>query len=168
MTKGRSTSVIGLRLLNVIVERLKQLARQRGQSLSEMLRPVVVEFGLHGSVKPDRNKYPTSGVKTSVICLRLPDEVVNRLNGLARKHRLSKTKLLMPVITRLAIHGEVRKPSNEAVSSLPVGCAQISQSDPRFPVSRGSPTPAIDFSKVGRNDPCPCGSGKKFKKCHGA
>jgi preprotein translocase subunit SecA len=23
-------------------------------------------------------------------------------------------------------------------------------------------------SKVGRNDPCPCGSGKKFKKCHGA
>jgi hypothetical protein len=22
-------------------------------------------------------------------------------------------------------------------------------------------------SKVGRNDPCPCGSGKKYKKCHG-
>jgi len=22
--------------------------------------------------------------------------------------------------------------------------------------------------KIGRNDPCPCGSGKKFKKCHGA
>jgi hypothetical protein len=22
--------------------------------------------------------------------------------------------------------------------------------------------------KVGRNDPCPCGSGRKFKKCHGA
>jgi uncharacterized protein YecA (UPF0149 family) len=21
--------------------------------------------------------------------------------------------------------------------------------------------------KVGRNDPCPCGSGKKFKRCHG-
>ena len=26
----------------------------------------------------------------------------------------------------------------------------------------------IDLSKIGRNDPCPCGSGKKFKKCHGA
>ena len=24
-----------------------------------------------------------------------------------------------------------------------------------------------DESKVGRNDPCPCGSGKKYKKCHG-
>ena len=27
----------------------------------------------------------------------------------------------------------------------------------------GPPTP-----KVGRNDPCPCGSGKKYKKCHGS
>ena len=29
-----------------------------------------------------------------------------------------------------------------------------------------SPSPA-DSAKVGRNDPCPCGSGKKFKRCHG-
>jgi preprotein translocase subunit SecA len=28
--------------------------------------------------------------------------------------------------------------------------------------------PVINNSKVGRNDPCPCGSGKKYKKCHGA
>ncbi len=27
---------------------------------------------------------------------------------------------------------------------------------------------APDFTNVGRNDPCPCGSGRKFKKCHGA
>jgi preprotein translocase subunit SecA len=25
-----------------------------------------------------------------------------------------------------------------------------------------------DGIKVGRNDPCPCGSGKKYKQCHGA
>jgi len=24
-----------------------------------------------------------------------------------------------------------------------------------------------DTPKVGRNDPCPCGSGKKYKQCHG-
>jgi hypothetical protein len=28
--------------------------------------------------------------------------------------------------------------------------------------------PKIDYKGVGRNDPCPCGSGKKFKKCCGA
>jgi preprotein translocase subunit SecA len=27
---------------------------------------------------------------------------------------------------------------------------------------------ANPYAGVGRNDPCPCGSGKKFKKCHGA
>jgi preprotein translocase subunit SecA len=27
---------------------------------------------------------------------------------------------------------------------------------------------AVPAGKVGRNDPCPCGSGKKYKKCHGA
>jgi preprotein translocase subunit SecA len=26
----------------------------------------------------------------------------------------------------------------------------------------------VNGDKVGRNDPCPCGSGKKYKKCHGA
>jgi preprotein translocase subunit SecA len=57
------------------------------------------------------------------------------------------------------------------------------------PVAGGSVPPRTDFSKlqtnradgppparepvtaektVGRNDPCPCGSGKKYKKCHGA
>jgi preprotein translocase subunit SecA len=30
------------------------------------------------------------------------------------------------------------------------------------------PTPVRVEQKVGRNDPCPCGSGKKFKNCHGA
>ena len=32
----------------------------------------------------------------------------------------------------------------------------------------GVPGAQKDWSNVGRNDPCPCGSGKKFKKCHGA
>jgi preprotein translocase subunit SecA len=31
-----------------------------------------------------------------------------------------------------------------------------------------APKPVRTGAKVGRNDPCPCGSGKKYKKCHGA
>jgi preprotein translocase subunit SecA len=30
-----------------------------------------------------------------------------------------------------------------------------------------APGPDDDFARVGRNDPCPCGSGRKFKRCHG-
>jgi uncharacterized protein len=36
-------------------------------------------------------------------------------------------------------------------------------SDARYKVQ----TVRRDAPKVGRNDPCPCGSGKKFKACHG-
>jgi hypothetical protein len=40
---------------------------------------------------------------------------------------------------------------------------------PREPASQ-APTTRMPGSslKIGRNDPCPCGSGRKFKKCHGA
>jgi preprotein translocase subunit SecA len=37
-----------------------------------------------------------------------------------------------------------------------------------FSEASSGPAAPIDWSSVGRNDPCPCGSGKKFKKCHGA
>jgi preprotein translocase subunit SecA len=30
------------------------------------------------------------------------------------------------------------------------------------------PKQVVNVDKIGRNDPCPCGSGKKYKKCHGA
>ena len=32
---------------------------------------------------------------------------------------------------------------------------------------KSKPAPMIAEKKVGRNDPCPCGSGKKYKHCHG-
>jgi preprotein translocase subunit SecA len=37
---------------------------------------------------------------------------------------------------------------------------------PEAPTQRLAPT-ASGFAKVGRNEPCPCGSGKKYKHCHG-
>jgi uncharacterized protein YecA (UPF0149 family) len=32
---------------------------------------------------------------------------------------------------------------------------------------RGAPKPVVKGETAGRNEPCPCGSGKKYKKCHG-
>ena len=36
--------------------------------------------------------------------------------------------------------------------------------DPSGPVKQ---EPVRAEPKIGRNDPCPCGSGKKYKQCHG-
>jgi preprotein translocase subunit SecA len=37
-----------------------------------------------------------------------------------------------------------------------------------IPAPRAVPQTVRVGPKVGRNDPCPCGSGKKYKNCHGA
>ena len=39
--------------------------------------------------------------------------------------------------------------------------------EPPAPASSVAPHPAPGQPKIGRNDPCPCGSGKKYKKCCG-
>jgi len=52
-------------------------------------------------------------------------------------------------------------PTAAAVASRP-RAGEPAEAQPQLrPVQRSVP-------KVGRNDPCPCGSGKKYKKCHGA
>ncbi len=46
--------------------------------------------------------------------------------------------------------------------------ARTAEVTPR-PAARSPPSSwSADETKVGRNDLCPCGSGKKYKKCHGA
>jgi len=62
------------------------------------------------------------------------------------------------------------------VASKPAADGLITAAEPPPPSmqrgsSRGVTEPAFaanPYAGVGRNDPCPCGSGKKFKKCHGA
>jgi preprotein translocase subunit SecA len=53
---------------------------------------------------------------------------------------------------------ERRQRRQQQEMQLQAGAAQAAE--PPKPVRTGA--------KVGRNDPCPCGSGKKYKKCHGA
>jgi preprotein translocase subunit SecA len=65
-------------------------------------------------------------------------------------------------------------------SAEPVGAFASAPRAASFPQGAPSRVPARtggddvvqtvrrDEPKVGRNDPCPCGSGKKYKKCHGA
>ncbi|MEX0918578.1 MAG: preprotein translocase subunit SecA [Candidatus Paceibacterota bacterium] len=54
-------------------------------------------------------------------------------------------------------------------SGLPAGATGAAAGVAGSIAGGGAPpaAPAPTFPKVGRNEPCPCGSGKKFKKCHG-
>jgi preprotein translocase subunit SecA len=55
----------------------------------------------------------------------------------------------------------IEGPSPDAIAAA----ASVAGSGKAAPVVKDKADPYAD---VGRNDPCPCGSGKKYKKCHGA
>ena len=57
-------------------------------------------------------------------------------------------------------HLEAHHPQSAPTLVAPVKAADALSG--RKPLPMG-----VDLSRVGRNDDCPCGSGKKFKKCHG-
>ncbi|HSL72533.1 MAG TPA: SEC-C metal-binding domain-containing protein, partial [Longimicrobiales bacterium] len=73
----------------------------------------------------------------------------------------------------------VEEAPQDALDAAFGGARQMSRMPPerapedlsRLSTNRGeggpAPKPVSTEPKVGRNDPCPCGSGKKYKKCHG-
>ena len=62
-------------------------------------------------------------------------------------------------------------PARECASRRGLGRRTAAAAAPA-PAEEEIKLPAVtvrrETPKVGRNDPCPCGSGKKFKNCHGA
>ena len=66
-------------------------------------------------------------------------------------------------ILRVSLVQEQRAPRPVAVTTSGGGDGAAVGATPAIPVK----APAGEM-KAGRNDACPCGSGKKFKKCHGA
>jgi preprotein translocase subunit SecA len=51
--------------------------------------------------------------------------------------------------------------------TLAKGSAGCGATGPGRPCGRDQQPFVRDGRKVGRNEPCPCGSGKKYKQCHG-
>jgi preprotein translocase subunit SecA len=93
-------------------------------------------------------------------------ELFSTLLGLVK---MEVTRLLMTV--RIQTQEQVA----QAAEALEERAAMVSNVTYTHPNEDGSvseekePTPqqAEAFARAGRNDPCPCGSGKKFKLCHG-
>ena len=62
----------------------------------------------------------------------------------------------------------IQAPSGPGRSRRAAGRAggNVMEMEPRAPAP--APTPFVRaVPKVGRNEPCPCGSGRKYKHCHG-
>jgi preprotein translocase subunit SecA len=64
--------------------------------------------------------------------------------------------------------GTIQSASHSSMGAFS-GAAQAPSASPMARASRPENATVVrTHPKVGRNDPCPCGSGKKYKQCHGA
>ena len=92
-------------------------------------------------------------------------EAFELFESLLQSVRMDVTKLLMTV--------EIRSEAAIEEAEAPPVLANVEYHHAGYDEVLGSPEdrPAQPIQrhteKVGRNDPCPCGSGKKFKHCHG-
>ncbi|MFA0812078.1 preprotein translocase subunit SecA [Microbulbifer epialgicus] len=62
---------------------------------------------------------------------------------------------------------EERRLEEQRKQQLDLQHAEASALPAGEPQQQAAPVPERRGPKVGRNDPCPCGSGKKYKQCHG-
>ncbi len=90
---------------------------------------------------------------------RIEDQIVQYLFRLQPVIREAEGEL----VDEEARHAPVAMPSRRRANvNYSYGAAASGGQDAKVEtIHRAGP-------KVGRNDPCPCGSGKKYKKCHGA
>ena len=84
-------------------------------------------------------------------------------------------------VTRVMMTVQVQSPTQvdeaaQAVSARSESVTNVTYSAPgetgeaqvtAAAATAGTAAAAAEFPRVGRNDPCPCGSGKKYKHCHG-
>ncbi len=79
-------------------------------------------------------------------------------------------------VTRILMNVRVQSPEqvNEAAEQMEAKAGHLSNVTYTAPTETGGTESVTDgdslaqaVPRVGRNDPCPCGSGKKYKQCHG-
>ncbi|NMG47349.1 preprotein translocase subunit SecA [Azoarcus communis] len=93
-------------------------------------------------------------------------EAFQLFEGLLDTVRVDVSKLLMTVQIRAESQLEAAEAPPE-VDNVQYHHADYDEALGAAAAKPTTPQPAEAGPKVGRNDPCPCGSGKKYKHCHG-
>ncbi|HEX8792479.1 MAG TPA: preprotein translocase subunit SecA [Polyangiaceae bacterium] len=156
---------------------LEDIDRQWVEHLTNMehLRDGIGLRG-YGQLDP-KNEYKKEGydvfitmmaATSSNVCSKLFKVQVRKENDIERMEREDAEKHAAQQRAMQMRHGGEVAGADEAEAAAAAGAAQAQRPSRRpqpqiqmQPVRREGP-------KIGRNDPCPCGSGQKFKKCHGA
>jgi preprotein translocase subunit SecA len=89
---------------------------------------------------------------------------------LYREMESSILGVLLDIVPRIIVETPEEKAKREAEETerAQIQAQMMAAAKTVTPSTEARPAHAPKEEKVGRNDPCPCGSGKKYKNCHGA
>jgi hypothetical protein len=107
-------------------------------------------------------------VEECVYAIQIGESPGDILRFLQSQLEIDELELIEAFMDHIALlHNNTKEWFLKGYSPNELSMARNRNNTVRLPTGRGE---VIDFAsgkKVGRNDPCPCGSGKKFKKCCG-
>ncbi|HWX68185.1 MAG TPA: preprotein translocase subunit SecA [Steroidobacteraceae bacterium] len=119
----------------------------------------------------ERIKYETVSL-IATIEVRTQEEIEREDEERHRRLMRALQAQHVEAASALAAAGGAAEPAPGAAPPAPerrgAGAAGVSPAGASLPPSELSGTFVRSERKVGRNEPCPCGSGKKYKHCHGA
>jgi len=155
---------------------LGRLAGERGLALvarngdpdrlSDQLREIVGDIGS----QTDRSDAPADAIAD------LRDALETDFDSPSSEDWTDLARRLVPDVASARVKELPATPTDDALASIAARLREgVKKANaqarapkpiaPPAPVTRIAPNAAPSGPKVGRNDPCPCGSGKKYKKC---
>jgi hypothetical protein len=144
--ESRALEAVPVNARRVVARRLYAALAETGKPLEKLGSSDVHGWLLHAV--PDEFA-PSDPLAPYVVpVLRALVDFAERTAGQKLSNVRSAIEELLPELEEALVSGHAHNHDDDGHA-------------PEIPYVRETP-------KVGRNDPCPCGSGKKHKKCHGA
>ncbi len=141
---------------------LDQLRQSVQNAAYEQKDPLVIykveSFHLFENMLSNLNSKAVAALMRGQIFMRQPDAAQGEQPGEEPRRR--------PEVRETREEAPVRQNYRASKEDLP-GEADQRRAASAQQGEKEKPMPAKAAPKVGRNDPCPCGSGKKYKNCHG-
>jgi preprotein translocase subunit SecA len=97
------------------------------------------------------------------------ERIKHELVQLLARVRIRSEEEVQALEAQQRAQAEAQAKSMQFQHAQPAGFGSDGEAAGQKELPAGSSAPTLrDAPKVGRNDPCPCGSGKKYKQCHGS
>lgn len=146
------------------MEKLAEPERQLSFQQAVILRTVDTNWSDHiDQLDQMRQSVGLRGYAQNNPLVEYQQEAFNMFNNMVGAIEFEVTRLMM----KAQIHPQTTIQQDTGPKVVTTASLENLTDVTPSEASTNDETSGLDFSNVKRNDPCPCGSGKKYKNCHG-